>query len=110
MQSSVPQKAIVTPDDIDSIILFEKKFAKNDSTPAPINTKSFEFKKGTRKILFVAGHATAHIREGKIKQPDAGTGSLAVELNKLSMFRFYIQPFFLHPTPIFMITMNSRIH
>ncbi|MBD0296047.1 MAG: ketol-acid reductoisomerase [Flavisolibacter sp.] len=76
-------KAIVTPDNIDSIIQFEKRFALNDSTPAPANTKSFEFKNGTRKILFVAGHATAHIREGKIKQPDTGTGSLAVALNKL---------------------------
>lgn len=77
------QKAIVTPTEIDSIILFEKVFVKNETTPAPGNTKSFEFKNGTRKILFISGHATAHIREGKIKQADGGTGSLAVELNKL---------------------------
>ncbi len=77
------QNTIITPDYIDSIILFEKKFAQNDSTPAPANRKSFEFLNGTKNILFVAGHATAHIRQGKIKPPDAGTGSLAVALHKL---------------------------
>jgi hypothetical protein len=77
------QKAIVTPANIDSVILFEKTFSDHETTPAPPGKKSFEFIKGTRKILFVAGHATAHIREGKVKQADGGTGSLAVELNKL---------------------------
>ncbi|MBC7827984.1 MAG: ketol-acid reductoisomerase [Chitinophagaceae bacterium] len=79
----LPPKARVVPDNVDSIIRFEKKFSENGSTPAPVNTKSFEFKTGNKKILFIAGHATAHIREGKIKPADAGTGSIVIELNKL---------------------------
>jgi hypothetical protein len=82
-QPTSTPKAIVTPPNIDSIILYEKTFAAHEETPAPSNKKSFEFIRGTRKILFVAGHATAHIRQGKKKPADSGTGSLAVELNKL---------------------------
>ena len=92
----VTQKAIVTPDHIDSIISFEKKFSQNSSTPAPPNKKSFEFKAGSKKILFIASHATAHRREGEIKPADAGTGSMAVELNKLLrvpvLYTTYLSP------------------
>ena len=79
----VTPKATVTPEPIDSIISLEKTFSKNDSTPAPPNKKFFDFKSGNKKILFIAGHATAHIREGKIKPADDGTGSIAIELNRL---------------------------
>jgi hypothetical protein len=94
-QTNTP-KAKVVPENIDSIIFFEKKFSENERTPAPNNKKSFEFKAGTKKILFVAGHATAHVREGSIKPADSGTGSLAVELNKLLnvpiLFTVFLSP------------------
>ena len=77
------QKAIVTVENIDSFIVFDKIFEKNETRPAPPNKASFEFKNGTRKILFIAGHATAHRREGDVKSADAGTGALALMLNKL---------------------------
>ena len=81
--NAFPQKAIITPENIDSMIVFERRFVKNENKPAPPDSSSFEFRSGTRKILFVAGHATAQKREGKTKPADGGTGSLAVELNKL---------------------------
>lgn len=77
------QKAIITPADIDSFISFNKTFVLNESKSAPPGKASFEFKSGTRKILFVAGHATAHKRNVEKKSADNGTGPLAVSLNKL---------------------------
>lgn len=92
----ITPKAKVIPENIDSIIFFEKKFAEHYTTPAPQNKKSFDFKGGTKKILFVAAHATAHRREGEIKSADAGTGSMAVELNKLLkvpvLYTTYLSP------------------
>src|SRR5687768_1265680 len=77
-------KAIITPANIDSFISFNKTFEQNENKPAPSDKASFEFKNGTRKILFIAGHATNHIRNGDVKSADGGTGALAVSLNKLS--------------------------
>ncbi|HKH61002.1 MAG TPA: hypothetical protein VKA49_09235 [Flavitalea sp.] len=79
----VTPRAKVTPENIDSIISFENQFSQNSTKPAPPGKKSFEFKSGNKKILFIAGHATAHKREGQIKPADSGTGSMAVSLNKL---------------------------
>ena len=79
----VTPKAKVTSENIDSIISFERVFSQNSTTPAPPGKKSFEFKSGNKKILFIAGHATAHKREGQTKPADSGTGSMAVSLNKL---------------------------
>jgi len=78
------QKAIITPENIDSFIQSDKTFVKNANTQAPPNQASFEFRSGTKKILFIAGHATAQIREGKTKPADGGTGALAVTLNQLA--------------------------
>jgi hypothetical protein len=77
------QKAIITPENIDSFIVFDKIFEKNETKPADQNKPSFEFRNGTRKILFIAGHATAHKREGNVKPADGGTGALALMLNKM---------------------------
>ena len=90
------QKAIITPANIDSIIVYEKTFSENDSNPPPKYVSWFDYNKGTKKILIIAGHATAQIRDGKIKQADVGTGSLAIELNKLSnvpiLYTTYLSP------------------
>ena len=52
--------------------------------------------KGERDILLLAPHATAQTRQGKIKVADRGTGSLAVELNKLCdvhvLYTTYLSP------------------
>ncbi len=77
------EKAIVTPNDIRNIINYEKPFSDNDSIPAPKDSLWFKYIPGSLKILFTAPHATSQNREGSIKQPDGGTGSLAVILNKL---------------------------
>jgi len=82
LEAQTLNKAIVTKTDIDSIIKFEKEFARNDSTTVPAGKNWFEFRKGSKKILIVASHATAQTREGAIKQPDGGTGSLALQLFK----------------------------
>lgn len=90
------RRAIVTSANVDSIIVYEKRFSLNDSIPPPQNTAWFEYIKGTKNILVIAGHATAQMREGKIKQADAGTGSLAIELNKLTnvpvLYTTYLSP------------------
>lgn len=90
------QKAIITPANVDSIIVYEKRFSANDSVLPPQKVAWFEYIKGTRNILVIAGHATAQMRDGKIKQPDAGTGSLAIELNKLTnvpvLYTTYLSP------------------
>jgi hypothetical protein len=39
---------------------------------------------GEASVIVVAGHATAHVREGKPKEVDGGTGSLAVMINRLA--------------------------
>src|SRR4030095_12095161 len=81
--SQTTPKAIITPANIDRFISFDKIFVQNESEPAPDGKAAFEFKSGTKKILFIAGHATAHMREGEKKSADGGTGALAVSLNRL---------------------------
>ncbi len=89
-------KAIVTKNNIDSVIVFEKKFAKNNSTSHPATKNWFEFHRGSKKILFIAGHATAHIRMSDTIRADGGTGSLALELykerNVSVLFTTYLAP------------------
>ncbi|HAY34190.1 MAG TPA: ketol-acid reductoisomerase [Ignavibacteria bacterium] len=77
------EKAIVSPNEIKDIINYEKSFSDNDSIPPPKDSLWFRYIPGSRNVLFTAPHATSQIRNGSIKQPDGGTGSLAVILNKL---------------------------
>jgi len=77
------ETAIIKKEDIDKAILEENFFIKNNETKALDSQKSFEIKEGTSKILIIASHATSHIRDGKIKFSDSGTGSLALMLNDL---------------------------
>lgn len=78
------ETAIIKKEHIEKAILEEDFFIKNKETNALENEKSFQIKDGTSKILIVAPHATSHIREGKIKVFDSGTGSLAIMLNDLA--------------------------
>lgn len=90
------QRAVITPASIDSIMMYEKIFSANDSTPPLQNVTWFEYLKGRKNILIIAAHATAQTREGKIKQADTGTGALVVELNRLTdvpvLYTTYLSP------------------
>lgn len=93
---SALRKAITTPANVDSLIAYEKPFTAHGSVAAPPGTNWFEFKRGERNILVTAPHATAQTREGGIKIADGGTGSMAVELNKLCnvhvLYTTYLSP------------------
>jgi len=90
------QRAIVMPKNIEHIIASESKLAENYNSIAPKDSSWFEYRTGSKKVLITAGHATSHMREGKIKRADGGTGSLGVELNKLMdvpvFFTKYLSP------------------
>lgn len=77
------KRAIVKPEHIESIIEIEKRFASNYEALPPTDSNWFAYLPGVIPILVIAGHATAQVRDGHIKQADAGTGSLAVELHRL---------------------------
>jgi hypothetical protein len=84
-RSAVPpaplERAIVTREHVEAAIETEKRLAADyESTGQPW----FEIRPGTTRVLIVAGHATAQTREGALKPPDRGTGSLAVALHELT--------------------------
>ncbi|MFA8434909.1 MAG: hypothetical protein ACEPOZ_10375 [Marinifilaceae bacterium] len=76
-------RALVMPKNIEHIIAMETKLAEHYTMPAPKDSSWFEYRSGSNKVLITAGHATAHLREGKVKRADGGTGSLGMELHKL---------------------------
>ncbi|MBP7513224.1 MAG: hypothetical protein KA791_01675 [Flavobacteriales bacterium] len=92
----VLERAIVVPANVDSLIASESRFAAADSVPPPKGKTWFAYSPGKGDILFVAGHATTQMREGRMKQPDSGTGSLAVVLNQLRdvpvLYTTYLAP------------------
>ncbi|HEX6177492.1 MAG TPA: ketol-acid reductoisomerase [Thermoanaerobaculia bacterium] len=77
----VLERAIVTREHVEAAVEMEKQLAANyESEGEPW----FEVRPGTARVLIVAGHATAQTREGSMKAPDRGTGSLAVALHELT--------------------------
>ena len=86
-QSPQPQTdhgTLVTKDHVKTTIEHEKAFAQYYDVPAPAGENWFAIDVGPTPVLVVAGHATAHTREGARKAADRGTGSLAVMLHKLT--------------------------
>ena len=81
--TSVPllQKAIVTREHVEAAIKTEEGLAAGYEVAGE---PWFEVKPGKTRVLIVAGHATAQTREGAMKVPDRGTGSLAVALHELT--------------------------
>ena len=78
------ETAIITKEDIEEAVRIEAELATTYRTPPPDGHPWFQTLPGTSRALVVAGHATAHMREGRLKPEDAGTGSLAVMLNRLA--------------------------
>ena len=78
------EKAVITKEHVDEAASIEAELAKTYRTPPPEGQPWFRTLPGTSRVLVVAGHATAHMREGQQKLEDRGTGSLAVMLNKLA--------------------------
>jgi hypothetical protein len=76
-------RAIVGKEDVADAIKFEKELAQHYEVPPPNGQPWFAIIEGDAPIIISAPHATAQIREGQVKIADAGTGSLAVALNKL---------------------------
>jgi hypothetical protein len=79
-----PALSLVTEDSVAEAIEQEKFFSRRYNVSAPAGENWFEVKAGKSRVLVVAGHATAQMRDGKTKGADRGTGSLALMLNKLA--------------------------
>ena len=75
------QKAIITREHVESAIKTEEVLA---AAYEVLGEPWFEVRPGKTRVLIVAGHATAQTREGAMKVPDRGTGSLAVALHELT--------------------------
>ena len=82
-QKALFPKALVTTEDVQEAIRTEWSLQKNYETFAKDGEDWFAVLPGTSKVLISAPHATAQMREGKLKFADAGTGALAVMLHKL---------------------------
>lgn len=77
-------RAVVTKEQVDEAVTIERALAEHYVTDAPAGTPWFEVLSGNSRVLVVAPHATDQMREGQPKRADAGTGSLAVMLNRLA--------------------------
>lgn len=74
----------VTQEDLAEAIQAERVFSRRSHVAPPPGESWFTVKPGTARVLIVAPHATAQVREGKRKPADRGTGSLALMLNRLA--------------------------
>lgn len=82
--ATLPEKAIITKQHVDHAISLEEEFVQHSAEFAPPGESWFEVKHGTSNVLIVAPHATRPTREGKLRFPDGGTGSLALMLAELT--------------------------
>jgi len=89
-------KAIIIPLHINQMRVSEKRLSEHYNTPVPQDSSWFEYRTGSKKVLIVAGHAAAHMREEKRQYADEGTGSLGIKLNHLAdvsvFFTKYLSP------------------
>jgi hypothetical protein len=58
---------------------FRKRYRKFNK-----RSKGFKYEKGNSNILFSAPHATAHMRDGRVKQEDAWTGGIVRCLHRIT--------------------------
>lgn len=78
------ERALITPEHIETSIRAEQNLAKTYSV-LPTNGEAwFTVLPGRSRIIVVAPHATQPTRDGKLRFADEGTGSLAIMLNQLA--------------------------
>jgi hypothetical protein len=78
------ERALVTKENVQEAIGLERELQKKYNLLPEKGEVWFKFLPGNSKILVVAPHATSPIREGELRFPDSGTGSLAIMLNRLT--------------------------
>jgi len=95
-QSTLPQsrpttpvfeRAIVTEQNVSRAMEFEAGFLQRSQSEAPAGHSWFEVIEASNtspRVLVLAPHATAHMRQGKLEWADSGTGSLAEMLHELT--------------------------
>ena len=76
--------AIIEPAHVAAAVTAESTLATRYDSLAPGGTEWFVTHPDTGAVLIVAPHATSQMRNGEVKRPDAGTGSLAVTLSRLT--------------------------
>jgi len=77
-------RALVTKKNVAEAIDLERGLQKKYKVQPGRNEAWFKFFPGTSKVLVIAPHATSPMREGRLRFPDSGTGSLAIMLNRLA--------------------------
>lgn len=77
-------RALITKENVQEAIA-QEKYLQNVYNRLPVKEEAwFTYLPGSSKILVVAPHATSPKREGELRFPDGGTGSLAIMLNKVA--------------------------
>lgn len=77
-------RAIVKTEDVAAAIRAEWELRKHYDVLPQEGEAWFAFEESSSAVLVSAPHATAQMREGKMKFADAGTGALAISLNRLA--------------------------
>lgn len=78
------ERALVTKENVVDAISQEKTLQASYNRLPVGNEAWFSYLPGRSRVLVVAPHATSPKREGELRFPDGGTGSLAVMLNRVA--------------------------
>jgi hypothetical protein len=81
---SVFPRADVEPDEVGQAVAAERTLATRYDSLPPVGADWFEVVLDTGRVLLVAPHATSQLREGQVKRADAGSGSLALILGRIT--------------------------
>lgn len=76
--------AIITKRHVERALRYERDQKTRYRRLAPKGKLWFSLLKGRAPVVVVAGHATAHLRDGEIVEPDRGTAALALMLHDLT--------------------------
>lgn len=77
-------RALVTKENVQDAIALEKNLQNVYNRLPGKDEAWFTYLPGTSRVLIVAPHATSPMREGELRFPDGGTGSIAIMLNRLA--------------------------